>query len=114
MDWKCRSASERKCIVCKVESRVIYRVNMDIHVRGDANHILGLVLHLYERSTSAAREAEVDGKGRSSSVRKGVAYKTESQFNYRMIIDIHMRGCANHIVGLALHPDQRHWMKDQK
>ena len=42
---------------------------LDVHMSGDANHILRLVLHLYERSTSVAREAEVDGKGKSAAER---------------------------------------------
>ena len=39
--------------------------------------------------------AEYDKNGRSASERKGVTFKTKSQFIYRMDMDIHMRGDAN-------------------
>ena len=76
-------------------------------MRGDANHIQEWCHTWFgvghERSGYVAGGTEVDEEGRSASLKEGVVYKADSQFNYRSVIDIHMRRGGGHILGLMLH-----------
>ena len=87
-------------------------------MRGDTNHIQDWCCTWFdvgcERSGCVVGEADVEGKGRIAFLKEGVAYKAGSQFNYRIIIDIHMRGGGIHILGLVLHHAWCQSLKKQK